>query len=224
MVERWPQFALVAAMIPAAMLANGCAEKRAHVYPWATAIAVRPRTPIAAPGRTAASVDESAPDLPWNLVPPPSLSIMRQPARPRVPVQAAPEPPENVKTEAPLLAPQLSQQEIAAAQQQMNESLGVAHTKPAGGEEPQTECHADRPGVQGEFICRRVQSRSEGRRLGSREKFGQEGSTTFRRTCEFAVRQSLNTLPHSKNEKASTMRADRSALDYLHGRCDRMQK
>jgi hypothetical protein len=126
MMERWPQFALVAAMIPAAMLANGCAEKRAHVYPWATAIAVRPRTPIAAPGRTAASVDESAPDLPWNLAPPPSLSIMRQPARPRVPVQAAPEPPENVKTEAPLLAPQLSQQEIAAAQQQMNESLGVA--------------------------------------------------------------------------------------------------
>ncbi|HMH79549.1 MAG TPA: hypothetical protein VK514_04970, partial [Candidatus Acidoferrum sp.] len=38
----------------------------------------------------------------------------------------APEPAESAKTEAPLLAPQLSQQEIAAAQQQMNESLSVA--------------------------------------------------------------------------------------------------
>jgi len=125
MVKRWPQFALVAAMIPAAMLADGCAGKRAHVYPWATAITVRPRTPVTA-SYTPASVDESAPDLPWNFAPPPSLAVIRQPARPRVPVQAAPEPPENVKTEAPLLAPQLSQQEIAAAQQQMNESLGVA--------------------------------------------------------------------------------------------------
>jgi hypothetical protein len=43
-----------------------------------------------------------------------------------VPAPAPHEPDGDVKTETPLLAPQLSQQEIAAAQQQMNESIGVA--------------------------------------------------------------------------------------------------
>jgi hypothetical protein len=87
---------------------------------------VKPRAPVLAPGYTPPVIDEYAPDLPWDFAPPPGLAVVRQPARPRVPVQAAPEPVENAKTDAPLLAPQLSQQEIAAAQQQMNESLNVA--------------------------------------------------------------------------------------------------
>jgi hypothetical protein len=126
MVKRWPQSGMVAAMIAIIVLADGCAEKRAHPYPWATAIMVKPHAPVLAPAYTPPPIDEYAPDLPWDFTPPPGLAVSRQPARPRVPVQAAPEPVENAKTDAPLLAPQLSQQEIAAAQQQMNESLSVA--------------------------------------------------------------------------------------------------
>ena len=126
MVKRWPQSGVVVATIVIILLSSGCAEKRAHTYPWATAIMVKPRGPVLAPGYTPPVIDEYAPDLPWDFAPPPGLAVVRQPARPRVPVQAAPEPVENAKTDAPLLAPQLSQQEIAAAQQQMNESLNVA--------------------------------------------------------------------------------------------------
>jgi hypothetical protein len=126
MAKRWPQSAVIALTIALALLGDGCAEKRASAYPWATAIAVRPHAPVPAPGYTPPVIDESAPDLPWDFAPAPGLAVSRQPTRPRAPVQPAPEPPENAKTEAPLLAPQLSQQEIAAAQQQMNESLGIA--------------------------------------------------------------------------------------------------
>ncbi len=115
MVKRWPQSGVVAAILAIILLANGCAEKRAHAYPWTTAIMVKPHAPVLAPGYTPPAIDEYAPDLPWDFAPPPGLAVIRQPARPRVPVQAAPEPVENAKTDAPLLAPQLSQQEIAAA-------------------------------------------------------------------------------------------------------------
>jgi hypothetical protein len=126
MVKRWPRSGVVAATIVMVMLSDGCAEKRAHAYPWTTAIMVKPHARVLAPGYTPPAIDEYAPDLPWDFAPPPGLAVTRQPARPRVPVQTAPEPAESTKTEAPLLAPQLSQQEIAAAQQQMNESLSVA--------------------------------------------------------------------------------------------------
>jgi outer membrane murein-binding lipoprotein Lpp len=126
MVKRWPHSTLVAAAIAVVLLSDGCAEKRARAYPWATAITVRPNSPVPVPGYTPPQIDESAPDLPWDFAPPPSLAVSRQPARPRVAVQPAPEPAGSAKTEAPSLAPQLSQQEIAAAQQEMNESLGIA--------------------------------------------------------------------------------------------------
>jgi hypothetical protein len=124
MVKRWPRSGVVAATIVIILLSDGCAEKRAHAYPWTTAIMVKPQAPVLAPGYTPPAIDEYAPNLPWDFAPPPGLAVIRQPARPRVPVQAAAEP--VAKTDAPLLAPQLSQQEIAAAQQQMNESLSVA--------------------------------------------------------------------------------------------------
>jgi len=126
MVKHWPRTAAmvaVAAMLP---LVEGCAERRPRGYPWATAIRVRPRTPLAAPGYTPPSVDDSAPQLPWNVAPPPARVVVRQPLRPRSPAQITPEPAGSAKTEPPSLAPQLSQQEVAAAQQQMNESISVA--------------------------------------------------------------------------------------------------
>ena len=122
-----PQSAFLAAVAAAALLAQGCAERTPRAFPWATAIYVRPHLPEAAPGYKSPSLEEPAPDLPWDFAPPPAgLVATRQPARPHVAVQPAPEPAETVKTDAPSLAPQLSEQEIAAAQQQMNESIAVA--------------------------------------------------------------------------------------------------
>ena len=126
MVKRWPQFAVVAASTAAMLLSNGCAEKRARAYPWATAITVRPHAPVLAPGYTPPQIDESAPDLPWDFAPAPSLAVSGKPARPRVPIPPPPEPVGNAKPDPLSLEPQLSPQEIAAAQQQMNESLGIA--------------------------------------------------------------------------------------------------
>jgi hypothetical protein len=58
---------------------------------------------------------------------PTRLVAIRQPPRPRVAVQPVPaDPAGNAKAEAPLLAPQLSEQEIASAQQQMNDSITIA--------------------------------------------------------------------------------------------------
>jgi hypothetical protein len=126
MVKRWPHYAVVSAAVAALVLSDGCAEKRARAYPWATAITARPNAPVPAAAYTPPQIDESAPDLPWDFAPPPSLAVSRQPTRPRVAVQPAPEPAGSAKPDPLSLAPQLSQQEIAAAQQEMNDSLGIA--------------------------------------------------------------------------------------------------
>ena len=127
MFNRRPSATLIAAVGALVLLIEGCAERRPHAYPWATAIRVRPRPPMPAPGYKPQPIDESAPDLAWDFAPRVSrLVVLRQPARPRVPVQSAPESSVSAKTETPLLAPQLSEQEITAAQQQMNESVAVA--------------------------------------------------------------------------------------------------
>ena len=129
MSRRVSRNAVLAAFASVALLTVGCAEKRPRTYPWATAIRVRPRMPAPAPGYTPPPiVDESAPDLPWEFSAPSTFAIgTRQPSRPRsAATQPPPENTEPVKTDAPLLAPQLSQQEIAAAQQQMNESISTA--------------------------------------------------------------------------------------------------
>jgi hypothetical protein len=113
-----------------ALLSQGCAERRPHAYPWATASVVRPRKPLAAPGyKPPTLTEETPPDLPWNFLPStPNLMFVRQPARPRVAAPPAPESSaEAAKTSStPLLAPQLSEQETAAARQQMNDSISVA--------------------------------------------------------------------------------------------------
>jgi hypothetical protein len=111
----------------AVLLLQGCAQKQVHVRPWATAIAVRPHLvrPVAAPVPDLAEIE--APELSFELPSLPSpLSIARQPVRPRVPAQPAPEAVTPNKTPAPLLEPELTPQEVASAQQQMNESIAIA--------------------------------------------------------------------------------------------------
>ena len=117
---------LFIAMAAVALL-QGCAERKPLAHPWATAIAVRPRLPQPIPGYHPPAFDDIAPDLTWDFPPPPSrLVAARQPARPRVAAQQpAPDSSGSAKGDAPLLAPQLSEQEIAAAQQQMNESIAI---------------------------------------------------------------------------------------------------
>jgi outer membrane murein-binding lipoprotein Lpp len=68
------------------------------------------------------------PDLrPELALPPSTLVIARSvPARPRVAVAAPPQTEAPVKTDVPQLAPQLSAAETSAAQQQTNQSLGIA--------------------------------------------------------------------------------------------------
>jgi hypothetical protein len=114
-----------ASLFFAAMLClPGCAEKQVHVRPWHVATNIRPRLPATAPSQIE---DADAPDIPWDFTPAvASLGLLRQPVRPRVP---APQQQEVTDTRQPpplSLAPQLSQQEIAAAQAQLNESVAVA--------------------------------------------------------------------------------------------------
>ena len=110
-----------------ALLLQGCATKQAHVRPWATAIAVRPRLTHPVQANPPDINEIEAPELSLILPPLPSpLSISRQPARPRAPLQPSPEAAAAHKPPAPSLEPELTPQEVAAAQQQFNESTAIA--------------------------------------------------------------------------------------------------
>jgi hypothetical protein len=110
-----------------ALILQGCAEKQVRVRPWAAAIAIRPNLPGLSVDTQLESLAAAAPDLSLELPSLPSpLSLNKQPMRPRVPAQLAPEAVESRKPPAPSLEPQLSPQEIAAAQQQLNQSTAVA--------------------------------------------------------------------------------------------------
>jgi hypothetical protein len=106
---------------------QGCAEKQVRGRPWVTAIAVRPHLtgPRVASPPDLAEIEAPDLSLPAPRFPSP-LIVVRQPVRPRVPVQPAPETPESRKPPAPLLEPELTPQELAVAQQQMNESITIA--------------------------------------------------------------------------------------------------
>jgi hypothetical protein len=107
--------------------ANGCAEKQVHVRPWrAASINVRPILPAAAHA-PAESAQDSAPELPWNFAAAPTaLTTLRQPPRPRVPSTPSSDNGDSRRPTAPSLAPQLSEQEIAASQSQVNDSVAIA--------------------------------------------------------------------------------------------------
>src|SRR5215470_4101637 len=122
-------FRAVACAFPlvSALLLAGCAEKQVRVRPWATAIAVRPHLVGPLPTTPPDLSEIEAPQLTLEFPPLPSpLSISRQPVRPRVPAQPAPEAAGSSKPSAPSLEPELSAQEVAAAQQQINDSVMIA--------------------------------------------------------------------------------------------------
>jgi hypothetical protein len=109
------------------LLLSGCAGKQVRVRPWATAIAVRPHLIRPVPTAPPDLAEIEAPELTLEFPPLPSpLSISRQPARPRVPAQPAPEAAGSNKPPAPSLEPELSAQEVASARQQINDSVMIA--------------------------------------------------------------------------------------------------
>ncbi len=113
-----------------ACLASGCSMRRRPNIPWATAVQVRPvlRTSADAAGAPPA---DAAPEI--GLATPPFASVLVPlrggPPRPRSsapPSASASAEADAEKPEAPLIAPQLTPQEAAAARQEMNQSVSIA--------------------------------------------------------------------------------------------------
>jgi outer membrane murein-binding lipoprotein Lpp len=114
----------------AALLISGCAERKPAPVSWRGAGLSRPIVPatVTAP-KPRPLPDESVdpvPELQLELPPPPPLlAVHTAPTRPRVaPAPAA----ENTaeRPEAPVIAPQMSDAEAAAARQQMTSSISEA--------------------------------------------------------------------------------------------------
>jgi len=104
----------------------GCASKQVHVRPWHGNINVRPNLPASTVTQKQDEVD-AAPDITWDFPPPPAtLSPMRQPLRPRFVASQPAESEESQRPSAPSLAPQLSAEEVASAQLQVNDSSAIA--------------------------------------------------------------------------------------------------
>jgi len=105
------------------------------------------------PGYTPPAIDEYAPDLPWDFCAAsrtgryPSAGAAKSDC-----TKQAPEPVENAKTDAPLLAPQLSQQENRCSSATNEREPERGATQFGISEESQTQSHTDRPGIQGEFV------------------------------------------------------------------------
>jgi len=110
----------------AGICSAGCAGKQVHVRPWHGNINVRPNPP-GSTGVQQGDATGDAPELAWNFPAPPTiLSLPRQPVRPRVQQSQPAELGEAQRPSAPSLAPQLSAQEIASAQLQLNDSSAIA--------------------------------------------------------------------------------------------------
>ena len=112
----------------AAFALGGCAAKKRPSIPWGTAIQVKPVVQAHNAGTGDASED-LGPELRLDLPPFPGhlIPLRTAPPRPRV---STPPPAgtgsDTEKSETPLIAPQLTPQESAVAQQQTNQSLNFA--------------------------------------------------------------------------------------------------
>lgn len=102
--------------------------KKRPSIPWVTAIQVRP---VAQPRMAIASnaSEDLGPELRIDLPPFPGHLVFVRTAPPRPRVNAPPSPAtgnDSEKMEAPMIAPQLTAQESAVAQQQTQQSLSIA--------------------------------------------------------------------------------------------------
>jgi hypothetical protein len=123
------RFGCLGLCVVAAVL-NGCAAEKktkARSFPWATAKSVRPVLPKTLWSSPDATMEAFLAEFELDAPPPPSplAAIQNAPPRPRVTV--APSGPSSPsRPEAPQIAPQLTAEETAAAEQQTNLSLSIA--------------------------------------------------------------------------------------------------
>jgi hypothetical protein len=109
---------------------GGCAAQKktkAQAFPWATVKSVRPVLPSIIAPSPDTTVSDFLPEFELEAPPPPSplAEIQSMPQRPRV-AAAPPGPSNTARPEPPQIAPQLTAQEAAAAEQQTNVSLSIA--------------------------------------------------------------------------------------------------
>ncbi len=113
-----------------AFFLNGCLFRRRPAIPWAAAVQVRPTLQAHTAERDTA--DLGAPEINLDLAPLAALLVPVRSVPPRPHVTPAPSSApttpiaEEEKPEAPTIAPQLSQEEFAAARQETNQSLDIA--------------------------------------------------------------------------------------------------
>ena len=120
---------VIALLCCAACVLSGCSIRRRPSIPWATEIQVRPVTqPHTAAAENAS--EDLPPELELELPPSPDHLITVRTAPPRPHVSAPPSATTGndaaEKPEPPMIAPQLTPQESAVAQQQTNQSLSIA--------------------------------------------------------------------------------------------------
>jgi hypothetical protein len=118
-----------------AAIVSGCAatqKPRARAFPWASANTVRPLAPARASSDV--SNDDLFADLGLDVPAPPSVvgAAPSGPPRPRVAVVPSSGGNSSRVPEAPMIAPQLSPEQTAQAQQQAAASVSVAEKNLAG--------------------------------------------------------------------------------------------
>lgn len=111
----------------AAILASGCAAQRKPTIPWSTAVLVRPIAPQQQ--SLGGAVDVPAPDLEFEIPPPPEPLPTRTPPAIVRPHNVAP--PSNViappgKSGTPQIVPELSTQASASLHRETDQSLAAA--------------------------------------------------------------------------------------------------
>jgi len=121
-------YSVVVFLCCAACLFAGCSIRKRPTIPWAAAVQVKPVIDPQTVDTTSVP-DDALPELRPELPPFPGylISVRTAPPRPRASTSpSAVVGTEAEKMEAPMIAPELTPQESAVAQQQTNQSLGIA--------------------------------------------------------------------------------------------------
>lgn len=117
------------AFLGMAFLMSGCIMRRRPAIPWATAVQVHPLPRGRAAGVDAADLQAPEFNIDWGSLAAALVPVRLTPPRPHVapaPVATPAAPVAEDKPRAPIIAPQLSVAESAAARQETNESLDIA--------------------------------------------------------------------------------------------------
>jgi hypothetical protein len=127
-LPRCSSLSVIALLCCGAFVLGGCSMRKRPNIPWATAVQVKPAAQAHTVETSSVSEDE-LPELRLELPPFPGhlIFVRTAPPRPRTNAPAsATTGTEAEKLEAPTIVPQQTPQESAVAQQQTNQSLGIA--------------------------------------------------------------------------------------------------